>query len=266
MGRDPAWIILRSAHWIVLVALVIAGAAYGISKIVTPVYSSTVAVGVRAAPVSGVSDAATGSNDLASQYAQLATTPAVIAAAAAAAGASASDLQAQVSAGTVNAQNVVDIKAQASTADAAATRANAVAQAFVSVVRTTNAQQAAQLASQMQQELGGDATVRAAQQSVAAAESALASTPRAGHARSDAQAQLTAAQNRLSTLISSHEQAISVLEQQTAAAQPTITVLGSAGPGSLVAPRPTLYAVIAFVVGLLIAAQLFVVFRRPAAA
>jgi capsular polysaccharide biosynthesis protein len=251
---------VRSLPWIVLIALVSGGATYVVSKRIAKTYSSTATVTVTVQPVGGASDAATASNDLASQYAQLVTTRAVVDPAASRIDESASDLGAHISAGTVNAQNVINITAQSSTSAGAARRANAVAASFIGFIENANRQQASSYAKAITLQLGGRSAVAAAEQAVTRATEALNHATAA--TRPADEAQLSAAQTVLATRIANGASSTLSVAENSAAAQPALQLLGPAAAGSVVAPRPTLYALVAFLVAALVAAQLFVVFRR----
>jgi hypothetical protein len=272
-GRDrPATetyrsvIVLKSLHWIVLAALVAAGATYAISRAIPATYRSSASIRVQAQPVNGVSDAVTASDTLASQYAELVTTPAVLDPAAAALHLSSSTLGAAISAGTEDAQNVVSISADAPEASGAASRANTVAKRFIAFLNETNGRQASDLAAEISGQLGtgeagGEAAIKSAQSEVSNDTAAvLHAYPSNRAARVAA---LNAAENELPSLISARQALLLSIAQDSAAARPSLQQLGAAGSGDRVVPKPTLYAAIAFVVALLAAAQLFVVFRRP---
>src|SRR3954470_5684481 len=79
--EDRATVLWHAKWWILLIAVVAAGGAYGVSRYaISATYSSSTDVVITAHTVSGgLSDAITASNDLASQYAQVADTPPVLA-------------------------------------------------------------------------------------------------------------------------------------------------------------------------------------------
>ena len=106
---DRLSVLWRAKWWLLVIALAAGGAAYGISRFaVSPTYSSSADVVVRAHTVSGaLSDAITASNSLASQYAQVADSPPVLARAARTLPGGGSGLAAATSAGTVGDQNLV---------------------------------------------------------------------------------------------------------------------------------------------------------------
>ncbi len=215
--------ILRSLHWIVAIALVAAAVTYVVSSRIPPTYRSTATIRIQSQPVNGsLGDAVTASNNLASQYTQVVDAASVIAPAAAALHITTGELQSAVSAGTVNAQNLISIAAEASSPTQAALRAAAVARAFVSFVEQSNAEQARSL--------------------VRKANSGLVDST-----------QMTSAE-RQSVLGSVAADAL--------AAQPSVELLGSPAPGDKVQPRPTLYAAIAFVAVALAMMQLFATLRR----
>jgi hypothetical protein len=258
--NDVSAMLLRSIPVIAIVAAVAGVATYVISKRIPATYNSGVTIAVTVQPTSGVTDAATASNSLASQYAELVTTPAVIDAAAHSLGVSPSVLDSRVSAGTVNAQNLVNISVDGSSPTESAIRANAVATAFVSFLYRTNAHQAHRYADTLFDWVHIRASVDAARRAVARAEVLLNHATASN--RASREAQLSAADTSLATA-QAEEQSTSIsIGQEAAAAQPLLQILGGAGPGTIVAPRPTLYAVIAAVVAALLTAQLILLFRR----
>ena len=199
---------------LVLVVAIAAGAlTFGVSKFIAPTYRSTATIRVSGQPVNGaLSDAATASNTLAQQYAEIVTTGAVLGDAARRLQISPSKLSGSVSAGTVNAQNLVDVSAEARTAAEATRRASAVARAFIAYITVANRRQAKRLV----RALGGGGR----------------SVPSLA------------------------------VEQGSAAAQPDVEPAGVTPAETPVAPKPPLYAAIAFLVGGLAAAQLIGLSRR----
>jgi hypothetical protein len=259
-SNDVSAVLTRSLPVIAIAAAVAGIATYVISKRIPATYKAGVTIAVTVQPTSGVTDAATASNSLASQYAELVTTPAVIDAAAHRLGVPPSVLDSRVSAGTVNAQNLVNISVDGSSPTESAIRANAVAAAFVSFLYQTNRHQAHRYADTLFGWLDIRASVDAARRAVARAEVLLNNASASN--RASREAQLSAADATLATAQAEAQSTSISIGQEAAAAQPLLQILGGAGPGSIVAPRPTLYAVIAAVVAALVTAQLIVLFRR----
>jgi capsular polysaccharide biosynthesis protein len=143
---DRAATVWRDRKLILSFAALAAAIALLVSVLIPATYRSTATIRVAGQPVNGaLSDAVTGSNNLAKQYAEIVGSPVVESVAAKMLHVSPSSLRGGISAGTVNDQNLISIDAQASSADAAARRANAVANSFINYIRAANARQAREL-------------------------------------------------------------------------------------------------------------------------
>jgi hypothetical protein len=220
----------------VLIAVAVAALVYVVSSLLPATYqaSATVLVTVRA--TSGISDpTVTAANDLASQYAQLVATTPVIDAADKTLGTALST--SSITAGTVNAENLIKINATSSTAARANASVNAVAQAFVAYVGRISAAQAADYVKLVTTNLAPlQALITAASQQQASGTAAQ-------------QAQATAL---LTTLVGEKQQVLGAAVQSSAATLPDVQLVSPGDGGSKTSPRPQLYALIAFIVVLLL--------------
>jgi capsular polysaccharide biosynthesis protein len=259
---DRLSVLWRAKWWLLAVALAAGGAAYGISRYaVSPTYSSSADVVVRVHTVSGgFSDSITASNNLASQYAQVADSPSVLGRASGSLPGGTRGLAAAISAGTVGDQNLVRVTALAGTPRLAQLRANAVANAFVVQINASNADAAAQLRSSVERQLNSSqqAISKAQAGVVAATKNALAARKSRAPVLSSV---LAAREALLASLITQRQGIISDLAQASVETQPSVTVSALAGPGTQTQPKPVLYAGIAAVVTALAVGQILVLVR-----
>jgi capsular polysaccharide biosynthesis protein len=259
---DRLSVLWRAKWWLLAIALAAGGAAYGISRYaVSPTYSSSADVVITAHTVSGgLSDAITASNNLASQYAQLADSPPVLARASRDLPDGGHGLAAATSAGTVSDQNLVRVTATAGTPRLAQRRANAVSNAFVVHINAVNADAAAQLRSSVERQLNSS------QQAIAKAEASVAAATRNALAARKSRipglsSVLAARQSLLASLITQRQSILSDLDQSSVEAQPSVRVSAVAGLGTQIQPKPVLYAGVAAVVTALAAGQVLVLVR-----
>jgi capsular polysaccharide biosynthesis protein len=218
--------------------------------------AATILVSLPPATAGGVtSDSVTASSDLAGQYAQLATLRPTLMAAAKALGVPENDLSGEVSAGVIASQNLVAIKVTAGSATVAFQRANAVAQALVVGINHTNAGALQTYSKDITSALGS--TNREV------------SRLRSGIARNAGRIAIVDADSTiLSSLLVQKQQAQSEIAQE-AANEPVVSVASKANSASQAEPKTLLYTLIALIAGLLVAAQLAVLypasksFRHP---
>ncbi len=258
---DSFEVLWAAKVWIAAIAVLLAGATYVASSLIGPTFESSAVVQVTSPRTSGsgTSDAITASNDLAAQYAQLASTQPVIAIAVKQLGAPGAGLAAAVSASTVANQNLVRITSQAPTADAARARADAVAGALRSYVAQQSDDAVAAYSATFAAGLEPlDADIANAEKQVASA-TRTASSASPGSA---AITSLTNAQARLSELVLRRQQALAQRITDEASLRPSVTSLGSAAPGDKVQPKPLLYSLVALLAGAFIAAQVALLRRR----
>jgi hypothetical protein len=133
LARAP--IIWRAKYVIVGVSLLFGAATYQLSAYVPAAWSASSDVLVSSRAPAASTDAVSGTNDLAAQYAQLAGTAAVLAQAAEQAQVPSGVLARSTSAGTLANTNIVRITVTAGTADAASRGAAAVSVALITQAR-----------------------------------------------------------------------------------------------------------------------------------
>jgi uncharacterized protein involved in exopolysaccharide biosynthesis len=238
---DAMW----DAKWLILLAAIVAsGIAIAASFVVPEQFSSSAMVRVSTPTTNGLSqDQVEGQNALANQYVQIATTSPILDDAKKHLGNKGPGRAGTTSASTVANQNLVRISATGDSAGTAASRANAVADAFAHYVNRLNAR-------------AGRASTSGLTPRLRAVQAELTKTQRtiedlvARGAKSDG-AQL-AQQQDLAALLLSQRQAIL---SGGASATPTLDVLARAEPGGRTQPRPVLYALVAFFVVAIAAAQ-----------
>jgi capsular polysaccharide biosynthesis protein len=257
-----------SKWWILGIAVVVCAATVVVSLAVSPTYQSSATVRVVVQPSGGAPrETVLASNDLASQYAQVADSSPVIELAAKRLGEAPGTVNAAISAGTVGDQNLVSIKAQAGDATVAQDRANAVARSFINWIRATNRRQAAQLETAVDRRLQPlEAEIARARTDVAEAADALAAA-RTPVAVSAASARLTSQETLLASLLAQRQQFATTFAQSDVLAEPSVVLVTAAGRGGKVQPKPLVYGIVAFVAAALVAGQLFALLRgsrRPA--
>lgn len=249
----PAWLsadtILLRRWWVVLLgAVLISAATFAVSKVVPATYSSSSEVVVL---VSGTDVNATtlGANNLASQYSQVVNSSQVLSMADKLMKPPGDVPTGSVSGGTVGAQNLVSIQATAASPQLAQARAVAVTDAFVKYINQQVANQATHYSQSSSAQLGPIGA------EIAQTQAALDSAP----PKSTKAQQL---QSTLVTLLAQRASAQANIAQTAVAGRPSVQVTSNAGVGSQTAPRPTLYALVGFLVGLLIVARLVVYASR----
>ncbi len=221
-----------------MIAVVVAAAVYAISNGVSARYQSSATVRVSVQATSGISDpAVTAANDLASQYAQLASSTPVLSGAAKRLGVPVSSLEGNVSSGTIAAQNLVRISVTGSSASEAQERAAAVARSFVRYINHLDAEQAAAYEKAVTSKLAPLET------EIAAARKQLRTS------KGEAQRNAT---TLLSGLLSQQQTVLNSVAQGSAAAQPSLQLVSADSAGSKVSPKPTLYAGIGLLATLLL--------------
>ncbi len=235
----PGWRWWASRALGVLVAAVaVATLVYVISDRVAARYQSSATVRVSVQTTSGISDPdVTAANDLASQFAQLASSTPVLEAAAVKLGVPRKDLEGAVSAGTIAAQNLIRVGVSGSGPDQAQARATAVAKAFVRYLDRLDAQQVGTY------ERTVIARLRPLNREIDAARKRLSSP------EPEVQRNATVL---LSGLLGQQATVLSSIAQSSAAGQPSVQLVAPGGAGSKVSPKPSLYAGIAFLAVLLL--------------
>jgi capsular polysaccharide biosynthesis protein len=237
--------IWRRKWWIVLFAIIVAGVVYGATSQLSPRYQASATVQVALLGGSATSEGVTAANDLASQYAQIVDADPVVDAVAQKLGEGRSAIRDNVSGSTINDQNLISVSARAGNAEQASRRAPAAAQALVTYVTKTVQKQSTSINDEAIAQLKPlDDQIRDLRRQTANA------------SRSETRSQqYIASQQSLATLEAQRAAAIGDIARNGADGRPAIQVLNPAGDGSKVSPKPLLYAGAAFLVALLLAAQ-----------
>ncbi|MCW2985408.1 MAG: hypothetical protein JWR63_2978 [Conexibacter sp.] len=225
-----------------VVAVVVAAVVYIVSDGVSPKYSSSSTLIVSVNGGSGLSDVSvTASNDLASQYAQLANSAPVLRAAEKRLKAPAGSLDGKLSGSTVSAQNIIKVSASAGAPGAAQQRADAATEALISYVTRINAKSATRYAAAVTFRL------RPIDKQIAAVEKRISK----GSAESRRNASVV-----LANLVAQRQQVQSTIAQNAAGSQPNLQAVTPATAGAKTSPKPELYALVALVIVLLIGGRI----------
>jgi capsular polysaccharide biosynthesis protein len=249
-GVDRVAILWRSKYWILLTAVVVAVITYIVSDAVPKTYSASATVSVTLPPsasatATGEAVAATG--DLATQYADTATLGPILTLASKLSGISPSVLGSSTSAGTISGENLISIRGEASEGPASGARANAIAEALVQTVRAQNTAAIAAYSRSVDREL------RPLNAQIAALDARLT------NAKLNSASQASVEGTLSSLLIQRGSLESQIIQNESS--QPTITLLSRAGDGSVIDPKPKLYALIALIVAVLVAGQLSITIR-----
>jgi capsular polysaccharide biosynthesis protein len=245
--QPPRSDIVRRRWWLILlIALLIGGATYAVSKAVPAQFSSTATVNVQVTGAADPNESATAANSMASQYAQVVTGGSVLEAAAKTLSPSdVSGLSGSISGGTVADQNIVQVRATGASPGQAQRRAAAVVNALRQyVMRVSSAETSAYGAAARRQLKPIDTQITSISSQIS---SAARNTLTSGR--------YLALQQTLSTLIAQRSSAQAAIAQNSTNGRPSMDLLSAAGPGTQVAPKPPLYAGVAFVVALILVSQ-----------
>jgi capsular polysaccharide biosynthesis protein len=249
--------IWRARRPIAIATAAVAIVVFLIGSLVPAVYSSSSTLSITASSTPGGSaqDVALASNDFAAQDAQLVLTDGVLDPVAKQLGVSSSTLGAHISAGTLAAQNLVQITAQSGNAHTAQQWAQATATGFQRyLVARSKANSAALQQSVQQETVSLDNEIFLLQSEIAAAKGAVPG--------SEEVAQVQGLENQLTSLTSSRATLTANTAIAMASQQPNVAIVVSGTAPTKVSPRPTLYALIGALVTFLIACQLAVVAAR----
>jgi uncharacterized protein involved in exopolysaccharide biosynthesis len=243
---------------VIFAALVAAAAFFG-ARLFPSTYSSSATVQVALQQSTGVpNETLIAANQLAAQYAQLATSNVVLQAAAADLHVPTSSLDGAVSASPVGQVNLISVSSTGTTPVESRKRADAVARALTANLIATNRRRANTFMRT------ATAPTAAANRQIASLQAAIAdgtkalAGPLSVDARSSALAILSGQQQTLASLLSQRSQVLSRLAEEAALGRPTIVVVKAAGPGGRTQPAPLVYAVVGGIVGFIVAAQLFI--------
>lgn len=262
IGIDRLGLAWRGKFWILLMTVIGGVSAYVGCTLLSPTYESSATLRVVVQSGTGISqDAVLASNDLAIQYTPLIRSSPVVTPAAQRIGIPAGTLLSSISSGTVGDQNLMAVSARAGTEREAQRRANAVARQFVTYVRATNRRQVASYSRVV------GTTLSPIQAEIALLQRQLGRGSGAD-LPSGASAAVNSAQATLASLLTARQAAAADLAQRVASSQPQIELIGQAGAGAQVEPKPVLYALVTAVAAFLLTLQLVVVVgaRRQAAA
>lgn len=249
----PARLITRLAVALLAVSAVIAVLVYVGSSMLPKTYGSSAEVLVN---VSGSDPNSTsqGADSLASQYSQQVNSSQVLAIADKSLGANVQIPSGSVSAGVVAAQNLIQISVSNSDPVIAQKVAQAVSDAFVLYVNEQNKAQALRTSEAEQTQLAPlKNQIAGLQRQLSAAERSKAAN---------------AAQkvSNLNTQISNLQVQVAAAEAQfataAATAQTSLTQVSAASDGSQTAPKPKLYALVAFVIAFLIGLRVAMLLYR----
>jgi hypothetical protein len=197
-------------------------------------------------------------NGLAAQYAELATTSAVLEAAAAAIRTSPATLSHSISASTVSQLNLVKVSGTGSSPAASQARANAAANALTATILAGNKRKADAFIRKAHGPLGTNSKQILTLEREIARSSANLAKATTDSERAQAQTVLTGQQATLTALISQQNGALSALSVDAALGQPAVAVVSKAGPGSRTRPSPLIFALIGALAGAIVVSQLFV--------
>ena len=252
-ATQTRWQAIWWARWVILAAAIIAAAlAIGVSKLIPTRYSASAIVRVTLPTSAGLSEQSVqAANDLASQYTQIATAAPVVEKAEASLGPAGAGLSSEISASTVSSENLVQITARGDSAEVAKDRANATAAAFAQQLNTENAQNAATAARASARQLEKvQSRLQKAQQRL---DTVLAIRESGGTLTAHERAAIDSLQSEVSSLEGLQQ---SLFSSQVSTGTPTLKVFSPATGASKTQPRPSLYAIVAFIVVLLVAAQI----------
>jgi Chain length determinant protein len=248
--------------WAILIFAVLVAAVVGtVLAQAAPRYSTRATIQVNLLQTKGVAQStALAANELAAQYAQLATSQAVLNAAAGTLGADASGLAGAISAAPVNNYNIVAITATSTSPVRSARQADATARALVAYVDDVNAKQVLaveQSGAARRDALDSDIGALRTQIARNTAQAA-AGGPRAPAAATEA----ASARSLLATLTSQRENIFTSSQRDLAVSQPNLVLVDLPERGSAISRRLPAYVAGAFLVGLLLAVEFATVVAR----
>jgi capsular polysaccharide biosynthesis protein len=226
---------IRGLMLSLFISVVAALVAYGVGHALSKTYQASGTLRVAAPTQSGISDPnVTAANDLASQYAPLVGENPVAALAAKHLRVTAQSLKNKLSGSTVSAQNILQVTATA----ASAGKAESIAAAGV---RAT-------------QQYLGHVTSVVNDQYVKQLQTKIKATPVVTRSGVSADASVQIANTRAVALYDALRDA--------AGNQPTFQIVNLTGSASVVSPKPKLYALVAFVIVLLISLRVVFVTKK----
>jgi capsular polysaccharide biosynthesis protein len=253
-----AVVIWRRKFWILLFAILVGVGTYYGARIPSPSYGSSAVIEVTMQTSGAQNDTLLAANQLAAQYAQLATTSAVLTEAAASIKASPGDLASSITASTVSQLNLVKVSASGSSPAESQARANAAARVLTNTILRSNARKAKEFLRKAEGPLTGSSKQIAKLEAEIAQSTFALATATTVNGRTRAQTVLTGQQALLTALTSQQNGAMSALAVDAALGQPAVSIVSHAGPGSRTRPSPLIYALIGGLAGAIVVSQLFV--------
>lgn len=258
---EPRLSILWRTKWTIAISAVLAGVCAGlVATIPQTQYSAEATIRVSLLSARGVPrEIVLAQNELAAQYTLLATSRPVLAAAEQLAGGPVGTVQAT----PINGYNIIGITTTAPSAKIAADRADAVAHALVTYVKTadeaaaTSANKA--VAPQLEQL---DAQIKTAQSSVDKLQSQLARSGKEATNSGALQALLTSQLSLLGTLVANRTNVFTSASRDAAAAAPQLTLLNIPEQGEAKPKHELVYGLVALLITALAAAEVSVLTFR----
>ena len=245
--RDTRAVFLSSLV-VIIASFVVAGVVLVVSHSLPAKYSSSATVAISVSG-SDINDTSLGADNLASQYAQQVNATPVLERAQQILGAGIPSTS--VSGGAVGAQNVVAIHVAADSASLAQRRAAAITTAFVAYVNDSVTKQATNYATSAQAQLAPLSVQIRQVQSELNSRSVNSSTTTTDSATA-------VLEQEVGTLEAERAAALSAIAQTSVAGRPSVVVVDDAGAGGKTAPKPGLYALVGFIVALLVFSRLAV--------
>jgi capsular polysaccharide biosynthesis protein len=232
---------LRDGALCLVISVLVAAIAYGVGHSLTATYQASGTIRVSVPSENGTSDPdVTAANDLATQYVQLVNSTPVEELASKRLGVPAVDLSGQISGSAVAAQNLLQVTASGSTPSEAVARAQAAVQAVKAYLTSLSSQTGQQylnsIRTALASELGG----------------------RGSGAKGAGSSALAA-----SSIASARAQVLAQGVRDMAGNTPSFQIIDPTGSATETAPKPKLYALIAFIVALLISGRIAFMLRRP---
>lgn len=225
--------------------------AYGIGKLISPTYQSSGLLRVAVPAQGGVNDPVVlAANDSATQYALLASSEPVARLTAQQLGVPIRRLSGKISGSTVSAQNLVQVTVTGDSPGSAVARATAASASLARYITLLNARESNQYVARVEHEL---------------AQSNLTIKSLAARLATDSPAQRATDTNVLQSLESQHAQTMEDIARDAAGDQPSVQVVNPSSPATVTSPKPALYALVVFVLALIVTIRAaFVVSRRHA--
>lgn len=225
--------------------------AYGVGKLLPPTYQSSGLLRVAVPSQGGVSDPVVlAANDSATQYALLASSEPVTRLTAQSLNVPERRLAGKISGGTLSAQNLVQVTVTGDSAGSAVARAEAATASLARYITLLNARESNQYVARVQRGL---------------AQSNLELKSLTQQIGTDSPAQRANDTNALQSLQSEHAQMLEEVARDAAGDQPSVQVVNPSSPATISSPKPKLYALVVFIVALIVSIRAaFVVSKRRA--